>query len=349
MGAPIVSGDDFDVLVTLAVVLLVLNPKVRKVHAVVEVRQFVFPGPLLDLPRIAIGPPVVVVAVPVPLVEPLLVLALELVIESHALDASTALLEPLRLAAIGAIELGVVFQLALAFQAGVERLVMAPLAVAVGFEKVPAALGEDHGLLPIAGDADRLDEALFPQVTEVAVTRVARPIRMVTQVARRHDAKRANGGERPTLGPAQRVFAVARIVDDLAVAPARQIEPSREHIAWVDVALPGLAIAVRPARIVTIAMIVTVAGITAVIIPVAPFVVVVVDPRSAWSTSERERVIVIAVALVSVSRVACVVVITRVEVEHRLPPRPAFGRCCFVNRLRRCSREALAATERQDQ
>jgi hypothetical protein len=96
-------------------------------------------------------------------------------------------------------------------------------------------------------------------------------------------------------------------------------------------------------------MIVTITGITAVIISVAPFVVVIVDPRGAWSTPERERVIVIAVALVSVSRVACVVVITRVEVEHRLPPRPAFGRCCVVDRLRRCSREALAATERQDQ
>lgn len=62
------------------------------------------------------------------------------------------------------------FQFALALQTGVERLVMAPLAVAVGFEKVPAAVGEDHGLLAIAEDADRLDEALFPQVPEVTVT-----------------------------------------------------------------------------------------------------------------------------------------------------------------------------------
>jgi hypothetical protein len=50
---------------------------------------------------------------------------------------------------------------------------MTPFAVAVGFEKIPAAVGEDHGLLAIARDADRLDEALFSQVAEVAVTRSA--------------------------------------------------------------------------------------------------------------------------------------------------------------------------------
>jgi cytochrome c biogenesis protein CcdA len=105
--------------------------------------------------------------------------------------------------------------------------------------------------------------------------------------------------------------------------------------------VPRVEIPIRPARIITIAMVGVVAGVTPIITPVAPLVVVIVDLRGAWSTSERERVIVIAVSLVFVSRVACVVAITRIEVEHRLPPRPAFGRCCFVSRLRRCSREAL--------
>jgi hypothetical protein len=143
-------------------------------------------------------------------------------------------------------------------------------------------------------------------------------------------------------------------VNDFAVASARQIEASREDIARIIATLPWVAIAVRPPNIVTIAGVVALARVTsvvasvAVVVAVAPLVVVVLDARGAWSTSERERVIVIAVTPVSVSRVACVVVIPRVEVEHRLPPRPAFGRCCFVNGLRRCSREALAATERQD-
>lgn len=54
-------------------------------------------------------------------------------------------------------------------------------------------------------------------------------------------------------------------------------------------------------------MIVTIAGLTAVIIPVAPFVIVViVNARSAWSTPACQRVIVIAGPLASVSRIACV-------------------------------------------
>jgi hypothetical protein len=81
----------------------------------------------------------------------------------------------------------------------------------------------------------------------------------------------------------------------------------------------------------------------AMIVAVAPLVVVIVDPRGAWSTSERERVIVIAVALVLVSRVACVVAITRVEVEHRLPPRPVW--LCAAHAASICSVAGQAHAE----
>ena len=97
----------------------------------------------------------------------------------------------------------------------------------------------------------------------------------------------------------------------------------------------------RPARIDTIEVAGAPVGATQLVIPVAPLVVVIVDPKGACSALEREPVIVIAFALISVSRVACVVVITRVEVEHRLPLRPAFGRCCFVSRLSGDVRERL--------
>lgn len=163
VGAPVVNSCDLNVHVVLpAVDIPILDTEVGEMDLAVEVRQVMFVRPLLDFALVTIRPSVVVVAVPIALVEPLLVLALELVVEPDALDAGTALLdEPLRLPDVSAIELGVMFQLAFTFQAGVERLVMAPFAVAVRLEQVPPAVGEDHGLLAIAGDADRLDEALF--------------------------------------------------------------------------------------------------------------------------------------------------------------------------------------------
>src|SRR6266446_6263946 len=63
---------------------------------------------------------VVVVAVAITLVEPLLVVAHELVVQNDALDSRAALLQTLRLAFERAIDLNVVFELPLAFDARVE-------------------------------------------------------------------------------------------------------------------------------------------------------------------------------------------------------------------------------------
>ena len=56
------------------------------------------------------------------LLQPLLVLALELVLEDDATDVRALLAKPLLVAQVGAIELGVVRQLARPADAGVERL-----------------------------------------------------------------------------------------------------------------------------------------------------------------------------------------------------------------------------------
>ena len=53
-------------------------------HLVIEVRQVVFVRPFLDLVRLAIGPTTRIV--PVAFVQPLLVLALELVVEDDMVD-----------------------------------------------------------------------------------------------------------------------------------------------------------------------------------------------------------------------------------------------------------------------
>ena len=73
--------DDLDVLaVPAAVRLHVLDAQVREMHLVVEVREVMLGGPFLNLFRRALRVPVVVVVVVVVLVEPALVVALQLVV-----------------------------------------------------------------------------------------------------------------------------------------------------------------------------------------------------------------------------------------------------------------------------
>ena len=96
------DGRDLDMLVIPPPVdLLVFDPQVGEVDLLVEVRQVVFERPLFDLPLVAIGVSVVVVAVAIPLVQPLLVLALELVVQDDALDARVAFVEALGDAQVG--------------------------------------------------------------------------------------------------------------------------------------------------------------------------------------------------------------------------------------------------------
>jgi hypothetical protein len=90
-------------------------------------------------------------------------------------------------------------------------------------------------------------------------------------------------------------------VDDFALATAREIEISRENIAGVGTTLARIAIVVCPARIVTIAVVLSFMDVTPVIVPVAPFVMMILDANGTGTTAERERVITIALALVSVS------------------------------------------------
>ncbi len=127
MSAAIVRCDDLDVLALPAAIrLLVLDADVGEVDLVVEVRQVVFVRPFANLIRRAIGVSVVVVVVFVALVEPALVLALELVVEDDALDVRATIDETRLCLFVRAIDLEVVFEFALARQARVERLVMVP-------------------------------------------------------------------------------------------------------------------------------------------------------------------------------------------------------------------------------
>ena len=142
MGAAIVRGDDLDVLaLPSAIRLLVLDADVGKVDLVIEVRQVVFVRPFPNLIGRAIGVAVVVVVVLVALVEPALILALQLVVEDDALDASSILDKPCLGPFVGAIDLQVVFPLTRPNQTGVEGLALLWMRVAVTLQEAASGVG----------------------------------------------------------------------------------------------------------------------------------------------------------------------------------------------------------------
>ena len=107
---------------------------------IIEVRQVVFARPFANLLGGSVGVSVVVVAVPIALVKPRLVLALEFVVEDDALDMRASLLKAFCCTLIGTIDLDVVFQFPLTFEPGVERLLTPVVVVSVALQEAPSLL-----------------------------------------------------------------------------------------------------------------------------------------------------------------------------------------------------------------
>src|SRR5258708_14739065 len=157
-------GRDLDVFVVLALVsVAILNPQIGEVEVLVEVRQVVLVCPFADLFVGPVRAAVVVGPVASALVKPALVLTLELVVEEDAFDVRATLRQALRGAFVGAIDLEVVFELPLAFNAMPERLPATPVAAPMVFEHAPTALRQRNCMLARAGHPDRLAQSLFAQ------------------------------------------------------------------------------------------------------------------------------------------------------------------------------------------
>jgi len=62
---------------------------------------------------------------------------------------------------LDAVDLGVVFQLALAFETRVERLPRISIAVSIRFQHAPATVRQKHRLFTISRDANGFDQTLF--------------------------------------------------------------------------------------------------------------------------------------------------------------------------------------------
>jgi hypothetical protein len=245
----IVDGQHLHVFMAAAAIeFLAFDAQVGKVHVLVEVRQVVLERPLRNLLRVAIGVAIVVVAIAIPLVQPSLVLTLELVVEDDAIDADAPLGQALRLALVCGVDLRVVFELARAFETRIKRLGRFVVAISVRVEEVAAPVGQGDGDVTSTVEADGVDKALVTQMSEVAAARIAAATIVIAEVACWDDPKRPDGCERAGFRSAESVRAAARIVDELTIATARQIEVPHENVPRIRV--PRIAATLGPPLIV---------------------------------------------------------------------------------------------------
>jgi hypothetical protein len=103
-----------------------------------------------DLVGLAIGTAVAILPAAIPLVQETLVVALHLVVEDDALDAVTLLSYASLGSLVGAVDLDIVVELARLPEVGVELLAGLVCSLvarkgSIGFEQVPASVGEDDG------------------------------------------------------------------------------------------------------------------------------------------------------------------------------------------------------------
>ena len=171
-------------------------------------------------------------------------------VELDALDMRAARLQPCRRAFVRTIDLDVVRELSLAFHAMPEGLAGRVIAIAVALQEPVAVLRQCHCVLARAWHSHGLNQALFPQAPQIAGSRIERVIMVITEITTGDHSKRADGRQRPRLGPAERVLAVA-IADEFALRAAGEIQVPREWLARVRRTVPRVVLAIRPARNVT--------------------------------------------------------------------------------------------------
>jgi hypothetical protein len=188
------NGEHLDVLMIAApVYVLVLDSNVRKMDLVIEVRQVMVGRPRANLVLGSIRMPVVVVALAVVLMKPLLIVALQLVVEDDAIDAGALLFQALRGVQIRVIDLRIVFELARSFEACVVGLAATLGGIAMSLQQLTAPLREDHRMVAVTRNPNRLDQPLLAKISQVAGSRIGRTARVITQPTGWHNPERADG------------------------------------------------------------------------------------------------------------------------------------------------------------
>ena len=169
--------------------------------------------------------------------------------EDDALDVRAVLQETRLGLFVGAIDLEVVLSFALARQAGVEGLMGLVVVVSMALEKAAAVLRQTDGLVPVSRHTGGLDQPFFAQVSQVAGPWISRAPIVVSEITTGDHSECTNGCERSRFRAAQGVLAIA-VMNELALAPARQVNVSCECVSALTIAFSIVAIAVRPAGIV---------------------------------------------------------------------------------------------------
>jgi hypothetical protein len=82
---------------------------------------------------------------------------------------------------------------------------------------------------------------LFAQVPKVAAARVGTPAVVVAQLARGHDAERAGGRQGAAFRPAKGVLAATRVMHNVALLAAGEIEVTHECVTGIASALVSFA------------------------------------------------------------------------------------------------------------
>jgi hypothetical protein len=144
----------------------------------------------------------------VALLKETLVVPLELVVQDDATDPPALVPEALLRTLVGAIDLGVMSQLARLLPARVKRLArLLRAVVAVGLKEIAPAVGEDDGAVAWT-ERSHSNEPLMLEVAKTA-PRVLVAVTPVVEVALGHDPKRGDRCQHAALGAVDLVGALA--------------------------------------------------------------------------------------------------------------------------------------------
>jgi hypothetical protein len=123
MRASIMRREHLDIEGVIAAVGVVFDAHIRELYVPVFVaRQVMLERPRPHLLDVAIGTAIAVFLIGIPLLQKLLILALEIVLQDNAVDMRVVRRQPFRFAQICSVDLGVMRQLAWLLDAVVERL-----------------------------------------------------------------------------------------------------------------------------------------------------------------------------------------------------------------------------------
>ena len=273
MGAAIVAGDDLKILMPRAAVMVfVLDPCIRKANVPIVVRQLVFPRPTCNLFRLTVRPAVAVLLAAIALVQEPLIVAIELVVEDDASNPTALAAETFLDALVGAIDVGIMRQLARLSDTGVEGLAglvgAVVTLVAVGLEQVTSAVRQRDGAI-VRAERARPNQSLSLEMPS-APTRTIGIVAQVMQISLGHNPKGADGPQHAALGAVDLIDTVA-LPNRSAFASTWQVEVFREHVTRVEILIPIAIARAAAATDVAVPSVLTIALAIPGVVPVPHF------------------------------------------------------------------------------